>query len=399
MTTHVLCVGGRRDIHERMRSRGPCRTTLLVRTGKVQPTDGLAYDDVRALSPLEDAWVAAALDVDRRHPVSHVVAFHEYNVEFAAAIAARLGLSFHSPRVVRAVRDKAVMRSLLPPDLSPAWWSCANEQDVRHALRQVDGPAVVKPTTGSGSEGVAVVHVHGRSVPATVGPVIVEERVVGREISVETVSEDGAHVVVGITAKFHFDGSVVERGHVFPLLLTGPERTCVERTVHRMLDALGVRSGPTHTEVILGAQGPVVVETHLRPGGDHIPSMVEDVTGTSILDLWIDQCLGERVIDRVPVVSGTPEQFSASWYRGAHRHGRWVGHDDLDGVRAELRALGHDVRALEARLPVGSMVAPPVRSADRLLVARACAGSAEGARQAARAAVERPDVRIEPVSG
>jgi biotin carboxylase len=49
--------------------------------------------------------------------------------------------------------------------------------------------------------------------------------------------------------------------------------------VTALLDAAGHRFGPAHTEIILTAEGPRVVESQARLGGDRIPLLVELATG------------------------------------------------------------------------------------------------------------------------
>ncbi|MDN5896899.1 MAG: ATP-grasp domain-containing protein [Nocardioides sp.] len=340
--------------------------------------------------------MARARTIDARVPITHVMAFHEYNVDLAAIVAADLGLPFHDVETVRSVRDKHRMRQLLDAADSPRWAVATDEESLRRAVVSTGLPCIVKPRDGSGSDGVGLLgslHDAGRLSH----PLLVEQLLRGREVSVEAFSEGGVHKVVGVTAKHQFAGSLVEEGHMFPLLLDPVDHEAVGEVVRRTLSTLGVSSGPSHTEVFLTGSEPVVVETHLRAGGDRIPEMVQDVTGTSLVDLWIRQCLGERILDEVPEVSpGTDHHptYSATWYRGANATAILAGVGDLRSVVAQHRAAGLDVRSLELRVSVGDVVRVPTRSGDRLLVGRACAASPDAAREAARALVAAVPVEL-----
>ncbi|MGW1811171.1 ATP-grasp domain-containing protein [Streptomyces sp. NPDC002078] len=153
------------------------------------------------------------------------------------------------------------------------------------------GAAVVKPTMGSGSLGVRKV-LSASEVAQTwdwliafgVRDLMVEELLVGAELSVETFSVGGRHSVVAITGKDN-GGGVVALGHVVPAALSRREASAVTDVTLRMLDAVGVTEGPTHTEVILTADGPRIVESHNRCAGGYINELVELVYGVDIEQL------------------------------------------------------------------------------------------------------------------
>jgi biotin carboxylase len=152
-------------------------------------------------------------------------------------------------------------------------------------------PVVVKPTGLDGSRGVRLIE-HASDVRAWAGelgaygyrgPVLVEEYLRGPEFSVETVTTESRHHVVGITAKrLGPPPGFVEMGHVYPAPLPEADRAAIAELVVAFLDAAGYRFGPTHTEVILTAQGPRIVESQARLGGDRIPQLIEVASGFDI---------------------------------------------------------------------------------------------------------------------
>ncbi|MCY0909705.1 MAG: hypothetical protein OWR62_15090, partial [Sulfobacillus thermotolerans] len=86
----------------------------------------------------------------------------------------------------------------------------------------------------------------------------------------------------------------VEVGHAFPAPITPSQQAAIEGVVREALSELHVTMGASHTEVIWDRQrGPVVVETHTRPGGDHIPELVQLASGYDQYALAIASCLAE----------------------------------------------------------------------------------------------------------
>ena len=87
-------------------------------------------------------------------------------------------------------------------------------------------------------------------------------------------------------------GGVVELGHVVPAALTPGDRTAVTELVTAVLDAVGLVEGPAHTEVIVTADGPRVVEAHSRRGGDRINELVRLVHGVDLEEATYRLALG-----------------------------------------------------------------------------------------------------------
>ncbi|MFE5680681.1 phosphoribosylglycinamide synthetase [Streptomyces erythrochromogenes] len=95
-------------------------------------------------------------------------------------------------------------------------------------------------------------------------------------VSVETLTVNGIHHIVGITGQRttgapHF----FVTGYLHPAPLTDDERTAIGAVVEERLTAVGYRSGPAHTQVALLPYGPRIVSCRAHLGGDRIPLLVE----------------------------------------------------------------------------------------------------------------------------
>src|SRR5262249_15389816 len=61
--------------------------------------------------------------------------------------------------------------------------------------------------------------------------------------------------------------------------------------VRDVLTALGIRYGPAHTEVMLTAAGPCLIETGARLNGADAPELCRDCTGQDQVALTVEACL------------------------------------------------------------------------------------------------------------
>ena len=167
-----------------------------------------------------------------------------------------------------------------------------------------DTPLIVKPTDRSGSRGVEKVSSQEELEQAVgfareqslEGAAIIEEYVEGREISVESISFEGRHYILQITDKVttgapHF----IELAHHQPSNLPDYIQNRVRELVPRVLDALHISIGASHTEIKITAEGQLkVIETGARMGGDFIGShLVKLSTGYDFLDAVIRAAAGE----------------------------------------------------------------------------------------------------------
>lgn len=162
-------------------------------------------------------------------------------------------------------------------------------------LDSIPGPWVVKPRTGSGSEGLSF-HDSVESARAALAAggegYIAETFVTGEEFSVEGIVIDGEPHIFGVTEKLLAGpgaaAPAVEMGHVYPSRAHADHAPLIADTVARALRAWGVRRGIIHVEGWLavdpatGAATVTVGEGHVRPGGDFIHLLVSTVHDANI---------------------------------------------------------------------------------------------------------------------
>jgi hypothetical protein len=164
-------------------------------------------------------------------------------------------------------------------------------------------------------------------------------------VSVETLTVNGTHHVVGVTAQRttgppHF----FVTGHLHPAPLTDDERKSIKAVVEERLTASGYRFGPAHTVVALLPHGPRIVSCRATLGGDRIPLLVEVARGFDLEAAVFATLLGEHPVvpsasryaevgffllpeGRLETYTGTEDIAVTPWVCGArfpYAVGDWV---------------------------------------------------------------------------
>lgn len=360
----------------------PLRDTPLARTRVLK--------GVRTGNAEELAALAARLHRD--HPIDACLTISEQHLHSAAAVAELLGLVHEPPDRIRLLRNKHEVRAVLreaglpQPDFAFA-------ESVRDAVRAADEigyPVVVKPIDGSGSidvgrcadaaavnrQAAAIVgrSEYGRSVRSS-GQMLVEQYVPGPLVSVELLTQHGRHRPYGRTDKMvDARTGTVELGGTFSAVLDEANDDVV-RVAVAAVAALGIETAITHTELILGPDGPVLVEVNGRLVGGPVPEAADLVLHRSIYADLLDLHLGRPVAP--PLVSGAVSLRAVV----VDRPGTLI-RFDLDRLVAD----GTAELCLQDR-NAGDHVQPPVSNRDRLGFV-ACVGrdAAESVARADRAA-------------
>lgn len=220
-------------------------------------------------------------------------------------VAENLGLVCNGIKSTRLATNKYAMRKKfeeygLP---SPKSILLQNVEDINSL--EFSYPLIVKPTDRSGSRGIFKVNKSEDFRRAVLRAceesfekkVLVEEFVEGREYSVEYISWKGEHHFLAITKKYTTGApKFIETRHVQPASDI-PEQieSEIQRLVPRVLDAVGVVYGASHTELKITSEGQIkIIEVGARMGGDCIGSdLVKLSTGYDFVRMVIDVACGK----------------------------------------------------------------------------------------------------------
>lgn len=264
--------------------------------------------DRAVVVPLGNVEVAVEViaALHHRRPIDAVVAVDDQGVAVAAAASARLGLAHNPVDAVAATRDKAAMRARLAAGAvaQPEYRVVATGQSVVAAAARTGYPCVIKPVSLSGSQGViradddaqaAAAAERARAIVGEGEPLLVEAFVAGAEVAVEALLVGGALQVLAVFDKPDaLDGPFFEETiYVTPSRQPGPVLTSLAATVAAAAAALGLREGPVHAELRVGADGrPIVIEVAARSIGGLCSRALRFGAGMSLEEVILRHALG-----------------------------------------------------------------------------------------------------------
>jgi hypothetical protein len=226
------------------------------------------------------------------HDPAFVVVGAEPGVPLADALSERLGLPSNGSALSAARRDKNAMSEALRAAglrTAAALKTADAAGAVAWAAERGGAPVVVKPLDSAGTDGVVICREPAEIEAAFVAnlgrpnalhganeELLVQELLEGTQLFVNSVSWEGVHHVSEVWrdnklrrgANFIYDYEELLPRH-------GEQQDQVVPYVEAVLDALGIRFGPAHTEVMLTATGPVLVESGARMHGS-VPDEIVD---------------------------------------------------------------------------------------------------------------------------
>ena len=163
---------------------------------------------------------------------------------------------------------------------------------------------IIKPVDNSGSRGITLLsnfqketikkaYEYGKIFSRS-GELMVEEYMEGPEVSVESISIDNECNVIQITDKLTTGAPYfVEMGHSQPSMLSNDIKNKITEITKKAVKAIGIKNGPSHTEIKITKDGPKIVELGARLGGDCITThLVPLSTGIDIVKCCIELSLG-----------------------------------------------------------------------------------------------------------
>ena len=263
-------------------------------------------------------------------------------------------------------RDKGLMRATLrQAGLDDTTFLRIRAIAADHELDDVHFPAVLKPAEGVASEDVVLVRDRNELDRRIAqirahrdGDLLVESLLDGPLHTLETLGDGTTIRVWGgyqtrVSPAPHF---IEERLTWQPAQSTRSTRSeAVVNTVLAQLAALGVGFGPCHTEFILTAAGPRIVEVNDRLIGDHADFLMADLLAEPVFEDVIGVHLGQppRAAPQQPgrrrgLVHSVVAQTDGTLISEPGRVARtWEGQHQQDGVQLDywpMRQPGTTIR-------------------------------------------------------
>jgi biotin carboxylase len=264
-----------------------------------------------------DAVVAAIEKVHATSPVDAIISMIDTTVVPAARAARRLGLPFVAEQgAARALNKQSMREDLRAAGLpTPGSRVVQTEAEALKAAEAFGYPVIVKPIAGFASIATASVGDNAalrqswrwaeekfNSLPADIrhhvgAGLLIEERLTGRMFSVELCIEESRPHVAMISARHRSETDETDAlGISMPAELDADEWEAVATHATLAAQALDLRFGFFHIEIMLTPRGPRIIEINPRLMGGGMPMQYNRLTGGNIFETLFRLHLGDPIV-------------------------------------------------------------------------------------------------------
>ncbi|WP_321816605.1 MULTISPECIES: ATP-grasp domain-containing protein [unclassified Paraburkholderia] len=315
MNKRVAVIGGRPAPIHGAKELG-IDVVLVHQEGDYEP-EMLAHCEQVVHARIDDAEaiIKALEPLHRKRAFDRIMTTTEAAGESTGRVVDHFGLTGVSYKTAHLLKDKVAMRELLAThNLSPVAFKEVNNAEDAIEFVKVHGRSVLKP-----AEGVASLHIHPcddeqsaatawqRLKDAQVSHIIVEEYLDGPVVSVDSFSLRGRHLPIGYS-QYRMNDKYVEWEVSTPSTEARKWLKELRELTCRLLDAVELEEGPSHSEFVLTPRGPRVLESHARLAGSGAPELVRRAFGLDLNRMFLTVPLG---IDKLPEQSPEPKAGAA----------------------------------------------------------------------------------------
>ena len=346
MTANILIVDGYSTgklYAGRVRRRGMVPYHLT--TGKAPETSSQSKpdDNYEKTFQIPPKGIEDILPVLQRLNFAAIIPGAESGVEIAEYLATYFALPSNDAKTTPLRRQKYLMQEAVKK-CGLKYIPSLETNDLQEALRFRKDPGggafVIKPVKSAGTDGLKICNTENDFCDyfaALLGSkdfygnindkVIIQPYINGEEVYVNCVSRNGKHILTDIChyKKIKAEGAFpVYDATVLKRDLDARHKQAIAYAF-KVLDALGVKYGPSHTEIMLTEDGPVLIESGARlVGGIHDTYL--EALGYDVFDWALDSFLDEAAHNKNASLGYSPKKaFLIKWF--------------ISGKEAELVAL------------------------------------------------------------
>lgn len=302
----ILCIASYHKGFEFLReAKRQGARVLLVTSASLRdaewPTESL--DDIFYVPDDKKRWklddlILGVAHLSRRLNIDCIVPLDDFDLEKASALREHLRVPGMGETTTRHFRDKLAMRVKAADESLPvpAFVHVLNDDRLRAFCRRIPPPWVLKPRHMAGAIGIRKLHSEEEmwGITDSLGDersyYLLEQFVPGDVYHVDSIVYD-KQVLAAVPSRYGtppFD--VSHSGGVFTTRLIDRASSEARELLslnERLLGALGLVRGVSHSEYIRGRDGRFVfLETSARVGGAHISELVEAATGANLWAEW-----------------------------------------------------------------------------------------------------------------
>ena len=323
----ILCMSSYEKGHEFLRE---CKrqgwTVVLITAESIRDTakwpmeaiDEIFYlpDDGQKWNPLHMRNAISYLA--RTRVFDRIVALDDFDIELAAMIREFLRIPGMGETTAHYFRDKLAMRmGAAEAGLNvPDFIHVLHHGKLAEFLARVPGPWVLKPRSMAGAIGIKKIHSADEfwGIVESLGDeqsgYLLERFVPGGIFHVDTIMYE-REVLFAIASGYGTPPlEVAHGGGIFTTRILERDSEIARGLLaenRRVLDALGLLRGVSHTEYIVGRDDGRIyfLETSARVGGAHIAELVEAATG---INLWAEWAKVELAAGKTPYEAPAPRE-------------------------------------------------------------------------------------------
>ena len=401
----ILIVSGGREAVPTIEEARRMGLRVVVADG-APDAPGFRLADAALLASTYDAeaTVEAARAYASRNRIDGVIAAAADVPQTVAAVADALDLPGISLETAFLASDKLAMKDCFRAAGVPVpWYSAVSDAEELSDLVASDrGPLIVKPVDSRGARGVLRLlpgvdldWAYATAAAASpTGRVMVEAYVPGPQISTESAVVAGRTFTPGCADRNYklldrFAPFVIEDGGELPSRLSERDRAEVDAVVGDAAAALGVRYGTVKGDLVLGPDGPVVIELAVRLSGGffcshHIPL----ATGVNFVGAAIRLALGE---------APSAADLTPRWSKGVAQRYFFPQPGIVEAIEGvDAVAASEGIAFLEMRTAPGAQIVPVTSHVCRAGVVIAVADDRDTAVARAEAAAARVRIITRP---
>ena len=330
----VLVVGTTSDYVELLRQSNPGRVLYLTAASeriKARESRPLEYEEI--VCNLEED-VSLILEKIKAHiflwssSVDGVVCFDCESMELAAVIAEKLSLPYPSLESIRLCRDKFVTKAIWQEKgvFCPPHRLVQTVEEVVAFWQEINGPIVIKPLSGSGSELVFLCLSRKECEKATNAILeglagrkevrlysnattnfVAEKFIAGVEFSCDFALKGGRVEILRLTRKLKCTKKPF--GTIDGYMITDWQRAGINQKhlstiLKQGSEALGFVDAVCMVDFIVDGDKLVLLEMTPRPGGDCIPFLLNRAVGFDILSYCIEFSMSRTIASPDTRISG-----------------------------------------------------------------------------------------------
>lgn len=289
------------------------RGLFVVGTDMNADAPAFEFADDRIMASTRDpfATLTAVTEYIKKRPVHGVMTIANDVPLTVATVAKALGLPGISLEAAKLASDKLAMKKCFSSAGVgvPEFHAVNSLDDLRLAVDKTGLPLVLKPIDGRGARGVLKI-TGGVDLEwawresmsfSDLKRGMVERFVPGPQISTESIMLKGRCITPAYSDRNYefmerYSPYIIEDGGTMPALLTGAQRASINCLVEKGALAMGIKDGIVKGDIVMGPDGPVIIELAARlSGGYYASDQIPASTGVDLITQAVKLAVGEDV--------------------------------------------------------------------------------------------------------